>query len=257
MNQRLKKTKLGAFTLIELLVVIAIIAILAGMLLPALAKAKAKAQKIKCVSNLKNVGLGFRIYATDNGDLYPMQVPDDQGGSASAVDRRTGATQVWRHFLSLSNELQTPKIVLCPSDGLGRVESTTWNTNRIRSSRDNVQEAFNANQNISYFVGFDADETLPQSLLSGDRNITNSDRAQIDDGVVFQFRMRARRTDARPLPTPTPGDDKNIHALAGNVAMGDGSVQGFSNSKLGVAIRDVGIETVQLAVPGDEDFRGR
>jgi hypothetical protein len=61
--------------------------------------------------------------------------------------------------------------------------------------RDNVQEAFNANQNISYFVGFDADETLPQSLLSGDRNITNSDRAQIDDGVVFQFRMRARRND--------------------------------------------------------------
>ena len=69
--------------------------------------------------------------------------------------------------------------------------------------------------------------------------------------------MRARRTDARPLPNPTPGYDKNIHDLAGNVAMGDGSVQGFSNSKLGVAIRDVGIETVQLAVPGDEDFRGR
>ena len=75
--------------------------------------------------------------------------------------------------------------------------------------------------------------------------------------LFFQFRMRARRTDARPLPNPTPGYDKNIHDLAGNVAMGDGSVQGFSNSKLGVAIRDVGIETVQLAVPGDEDFRGR
>ena len=115
MNQRLKKTKIGAFTLIELLVVIAIIAILAGMLLPALAKAKAKAQKIKCTSNLKNIGLGFRIFATDNGDLYPMAVPDAQGGSASAADLRRGTTLVYRHFLSLSNELQTPKIVLCPS----------------------------------------------------------------------------------------------------------------------------------------------
>merc|ERR1711991_641112 len=162
---------------------------LAGMLLPALAKAKAKAQKIKCVNNLKNIGLAFRIFATDNGDLYPMQVPDDQGGSASAVDRRTGAGQVWRHFLSLSNELSTPKIVLCPSDGLGRIESTTWNTNRVRGTRDNVQEAFNRNQNISYFVGFEADETLPQSMLSGDRNMTNDDRQTIDTGAVLRFRM--------------------------------------------------------------------
>lgn len=90
----------------------------AAMLLPAFAKAKQKAQSIACVNNLKQVGLAFRIWAGDNNDQFPFNVSTSKGGTLETCQRGGDGydRSAYLHFQVMSNELATPKILVCPSD---------------------------------------------------------------------------------------------------------------------------------------------
>jgi type II secretory pathway pseudopilin PulG len=215
MNRIPQPLKNRAFTLVGLLVILAVLAILAAMLLPALANAKQKAQRINCVNNLKQVGLAFRIWSSDQTDKFPMAVSVTNGGTLEWVE----GGNAFRHFQVMSNELATPKILICPKDS--------------RSPASGFRNL--KNENLSYFVGLDAEEARPQMFLTGDRNITNS---------LMPIRAVLRLPPDRPA-----GWTDAMHQGQGNVGVSDGSVQAFSTSALRDALRNTGDTTNRIALP--------
>jgi len=213
MRHHLDQPKRG-FTRVELLVIVTVLIGLVALLIPALQKARAKAQRIGCVSCLKQIGLGFRIFSSDHGDRFPMQT------WTNLIDWEATGSFPLRYFVGLSNELSTPYVLVCPSDT--RKPAALW--------------ADTTRTNVSYFIGLQATETNPDLLLAGDRNLSNHGQPVPPGLFPLTTNSALRWTD-------------ELHRGVGNVALADGSVQQTSSARLQAHAQTQETGTNWLALP--------
>lgn len=199
--------KTAAFTLNELLLVFGVIAVLGCILFPAMRRARQRAFRISCTSNLKQIGLAVKTWSLDHQGRFPWQVLTNQASEKKPVV----ATVVSRQFLMMSNELATPYILRCPAD----------------TQRD-AAKGFGklGNTNVSYFLGLDAEDSTPQMFLAGDRNLTN--------GLAVTNRVLFLATNLQA------GWTHELHSSSGNIGLADGSVSQFITARLREAVTNAG-----------------
>jgi len=143
MNRRASRSA-GAFTLLELLVVIAVVALLAALLLPAMARAKQKARQVACLSNLRQIGLGFTLYAAENRDRFPDRrdlkaalgfrpwsewPPSDprSGWAALALSNHLGHAGVWScPGVTAATWQQATQAIQTVTSGVAAATTTYW-----------------------------------------------------------------------------------------------------------------------------------
>jgi competence protein ComGC len=207
-----------ALTRTEVLIVVAVVGVLVALFSPALARSKARCSRITCVNNLMQTSLSFRVWAGEHNDKFPMQVSVTSGGTTGLVQSEV----VFRHFQVMSNELCTPKILICPADS-------------ERTPATNFGSGF-SDSNVSYFVSLDASDTFPAMFLSGDRNLEIGGVA-VKPGIVSI------------ATNNIVGWTRALHNQQGNVALADCSVQSLNSELLSRAVQAAGGPINRLAIP--------
>ena len=227
MKPRCSNQRNHALTLTEVLVSVAVcVCVLTGVAYLAFHRPKAvhrivhqnKSSEIQCINNLKQIGLAFRVWGADNGDILPTQVPAKNGGAMEPALRG----KVAPIFQIMSNELSTPKILVCPADADHLIAK-------------NFTAGFD-NSKVSYFAGVDAREDYPAMFLSGDNNFAISGRPVKSGLLLLATNAPVSWTAAR-------------HVNQGNIGFADGSVQTTSSSSLRQWLVQTGLATNRLAIP--------
>lgn len=209
----------GLFTRLELLLVLACLGLLAGLGLPTVANTGQSSDQAWCANNLRLVGRAIHLWGADHQNLTPWRIPLADGGT-----QRSGkAGAAWYEFSFVSNQMVTPRILVCPSD-TKRV-ATDFST---RADGGFLNAGYRNNA-LSYWVGLDAGygygrllsfDNSPGHALSGDRNLSvNGLNVGCSTGV-----NNASSINARPVQSMTSSWTNGIHGRYGNVLLNDGRV---------------------------------
>ena len=193
--RRESKVEQQAFSRVDLLIVIAALALVI-VAIPRPHSTGVRAQRISCVNNLRQIGVASREWAGEHGSNFVWQTSMTIGGT------------IVSGFLTMTNELRSPKILTCPSD-------------KPRHKANSFADL--SQKNISYFIALDCPFEAPQAILAGDRNVKA-------DNTASRNRVTIRTHTAIRW-------DKDIHENAGNLLLADGSSQQVSQVGLAKQIQ--------------------
>lgn len=204
-------------TFVEVVVLIFTLFVLTALLIPALAVSSVKHGRLGCTNNLKQMGLGFRIWEGDKGDKYPMAVANTNGGAMESL----AAGNVTAVFQVMSNELSTPKILACPNDLFHRAAPDFQHLTA---------------KNVSYFLNSAASEANPEDWLCGDDN--------------FEIGHLRVKSGLLEITSNTPvAWTLDRHKYSGNIALADGSVISMGNYGLTDWRHSADFTPLRLVVP--------